>query len=282
MDVQVVDFTAGDAPEAFTRSLRETGFGVVVNHPLDWSLVEEVFAEWTDFFNSNEKYDYVPAPGSQAGYFGPDVSETAKGETVKDIKEFFHLYDGSVYPDMVSDAALRYRAAATEVAATLLSWVEDNTPPEVAARFSQPLASMIDRSTRTLLRILRYPPLTGAEPPGAMRAAAHEDINLLTVLPSSNEPGLELLDTEGNWHAVPCDPESLCINAGEMLEHVSQGYYPATTHRVTNPVGDAATRSRLAAPLFLHPADDVILRDDRPAWSFLEERLRELRGEAVT
>lgn len=281
MQVQVVDYQRHDAPEAFTRSLRETGFAVIVNHPLRWELVEEVFAEWSAFFSSDAKYDYSPEPGSQAGYFGPDISEIAKGETVRDIKEFFHLYDDSVYPDSVSDAALRYRSQATDLAATLLGWVEANTPPDIAERYSQPLASMIDRSTRTLLRILRYPPLTGDEPPGAMRAAAHEDINLLTVLPSSNEPGLELLDINGEWHAVPCDPESLCINAGEMLEHASLGYFPATTHRVVNPTGAAAKRERMAAPLFLHPGDDVILRDDRPAFSFLQERLRELRGETL-
>jgi len=276
MQIDVIDFTSPHAPAAFTRSLVETGFAVLGNHPLPWPLVEQVFAEWSAFFDSDAKYDYLPDPGVEAGYFGPDVSETAKGYAVRDIKEFFHVYPWWRYPTQVSDAALRYRAAAIEIASTLLTWVQAHTPPEVAAGYSQPLASMIEGSERTLLRILRYPALTGLEQPGALRAAAHEDINLLTVLPSSNEPGLELLDTGGSWHAVPCDPGSIAVNAGEMLQLASGGYFPATTHRVVNPTGEASRRSRMAMPLFLQAADDVVLAHGRTALSFLEERIREL------
>jgi isopenicillin N synthase-like dioxygenase len=138
---------------------------------------------------------------------------------------------------------------------------------------------MMDGSTRTLLRVLRYPPLPDHVPEGAVRAAAHEDINLLTVLPASDQPGLELLGTTGDWHAVPCDPGSLAVNGGEMLDLATGGYYPATTHRVVNPTGEAATRSRMALPLFLHPADDVVLAHGRTANEFLNERIVELRGE---
>ncbi len=278
MDVSVVDFTSSDAPAAFTESLLNTGFAVVVNHPLEWSRIEALFAEWNDFFDHPARFDYEPDPGSQDGYFPPSVAETASGNTIRDLKEFFHVYPWGKYPKEVSDAALEYALAAADVARTLLDWVEANTPPEVAAKFSQPLSSMMDGSTRSLLRILRYPPLTGDEPEGAMRAAAHGDINLLTVLPSSNEAGLELLGADGEWFPVPCDPSSLAVNAGEMLELASGGYYPATIHRVTNPTGPGALRPRMAAPLFLHPADDVILADDRKAIEFLEARLVELRG----
>ena len=127
--------------------------------------------------------------------------------------------------------------------------------------------------------MLRYPPLAGDEPEGAMRAAAHEDINLLTVLPASNEAGLQVRDIRGNWHDVPCDFGSLAINSGDMLHLASGGYYPSTTHRVVNPSGDAARRSRLSLPLFLHPADDVVLAEGRTAFSFLQERIAELRSQ---
>jgi len=127
--------------------------------------------------------------------------------------------------------------------------------------------------------VLRYPPLTGAEEPGAVRAASHEDINLLTVLPAANEPGLQVLDTAGNWHEVPCDFGSLVINCGDMLQLASGGYYPSTSHRVMNPTGESAKRSRLSLPLFLHPADDVVLAEGRTAFSFLQERIAELRSQ---
>jgi isopenicillin N synthase-like dioxygenase len=278
MDVAVVDFAAADAPEAFTRSLRDTGFAVLVNHPLPWSVVEQIYAEWAALFDSPAIEQYRMDPTGQFGWFPPDASETAKGATVRDLKEFFHVYDWSVYPAEVSDAALRYRQIASDLARTLLGWIEANTPPEVNSRLSRPLSQMLDGSTRTLLRVLRYPPLTGDAPPGAVRAAAHEDINLLTVLPASDEPGLELLGADGRWFPVPCDPGSLAVNGGEMLAVATGGHYPATTHRVVNPQGEAARRARMALPLFLHPADDVVLAEGRTARELLLERIAELRS----
>lgn len=281
MQVDVVSFTAPGAPEQFTRSLRETGFAVLVDHPLPQELVQTIYDEWLAFFQSPTKETYRYSDDHQDGYFGPDVSETAKGNTVRDIKEFFHVYPWGRYPTEVSDAALRYAAIAKDIAQTLLGWVQDQTPPEIAERFSVPLPRMMDGSTRSLLRVLRYPPLSGDEAPDAVRAAAHEDINLLTVLPASNEAGLQVRDLAGNWHDVPCDFGSIAINSGDMLELASGGYYPSTTHRVTNPTGEAATRSRLSLPLFLHPADDVILANGRTAFSFLQERIAELRSQDV-
>jgi isopenicillin N synthase-like dioxygenase len=276
MQVAVVDYQAGDAPETFTRSLRETGFAVLVNHPLPWSLVEQIYREWSEFFDSPAVEHYLRDWDEQAGWFPIDRSETAKGRTVRDLKEFFHVFEWSVYPDEVSDAAIRYRTIATDLACTLLDWVESNTPPEIAERFSMPLSQMVDGSNGSLLRVLRYPPLPAEIPPGAERAAAHEDINLLTVLPASDEAGLELLGTDGTWYPVPCDPGSLAINGGEMLDLASDGYYPATTHRVVNPVGEAAQRARMSLPLFLQPDDDVILAQGRTAGEFLKQRIAEL------
>lgn len=281
MQVDVVDFQAADAPQAFTESLHNTGFAVLVNHPLPPSLVQGIYDEWLDFFNTDTKYAYRYDEENQNGYFGPDVSETAKGNTVRDIKEFFHVYPWGRYPGTVSDAALRYAEQATEIARTLLSWVEAHTPASVSAQFSRPLNQMLDGSTRTLLRVLRYPPLTGNEPAGAVRAAAHEDINLLTVLPASNESGLQVRDINGVWHDVPCDYGSMAVNCGDMLALASGGYYPSTTHRVLNPTGDSAKRSRLSVPLFLHPADDVILAEGRTAFEFLHERIAELRSQDI-
>jgi isopenicillin N synthase-like dioxygenase len=279
MQVAVVDYTSPTAPEDFTRSLRHTGFGVIVNHPLQQQLVDGIYAEWLAFFNTDAKFKYPYRPGDQDGYFAPTVSETAKGNNVKDLKEFFHVYPSGQYPTEVSQAAHQYYAESKALANTLLTWVQANTPPEVAKHFSVPLPRMMDDSQRSLLRILRYPPLTGHEPAGAVRAAAHEDINLLTVLPAANEPGLQVKDLAGKWHDVPCDFGSIAVNSGDMLKLASGGYYPSTTHRVINPVGESAKRSRISMPMFLHPADNVVLAEGRTARSFLLERIAELRSQ---
>ena len=280
MTPDVVDFTATDAPERFTESLRTTGFAVVTNHPLPSELVQSLYTEWEEFFTSGAAEAYTVGPDNQEGYFPPKIAETAKGRTVRDLKEFFHVYPWSdKYPSEVSDDAMRYRDIATDVASTLLGWIDANIPPEVAEKLSRPVADMLTGNSRTLLRILRYPPLEGDAPEGALRAAAHEDINLLTVLPASNETGLELLGADGEWYEVPCDPGSIAVNCGEMLDRATEGYLPATTHRVVNPVGEAANRARMSMPLFLAAADDVIITDGRNAEELLAERIAELRSQ---
>ena len=169
-----------------------------------------------------------------------------------------------------------YYAKTTSLAAELLSWVEDNAPDDVKANFNEPLSQMIDGSEQTLLRVLHYPPLDGNEEPDAIRAAAHGDINLLTVLPAANEPGLQVQRKDGSWMDVPCDFGTLIVNIGDMLQEASGGYYPSTIHRVINPDGADMTKSRISLPLFLHPRPDVKLSDRYTAEAYLQERLREL------
>ena len=139
-----------------------------------------------------------------------------------------------------------------------------------------PLSAMIADSPETLMRPLHYPPLAGPLPPGSVRAAAHEDINLITLLPIATAPGLEILDPQGCWTTVPGDSGDLIINVGDMLALASHGHYRSTTHRVVNPVGTAAQRSRFSLPLFLHPRREVVLAGPITAHTYLLERLREL------
>jgi isopenicillin N synthase-like dioxygenase len=278
MQLPIVDYTHPNAAQDFCKSLHDTGFGVLRNHPLDQNLVEGIYAEWLAFFGTEAKHQYAQDPVKLDGYFSPAVSETAKNHTHRDLKEFFHIYPWGRYPAEVSDAARRYYAAASGLAAELLQWVENNSPPEVKALYSMPLPQMITGCEQTLLRVLHYPPLSGHEEPGAVRAAAHGDINLLTILPAATEPGLQVLGMDKEWHDVPCDFGLLIVNIGDMLEEASGRYYPSTTHRVLNPAGEGRFKSRISLPLFLHPNRDVVLSERYTVESYFNERMRELRG----
>lgn len=278
MDVAVVDYRSATAARDFTKSLRETGFAVLVNHPVDYSMVQRLQREWLDFFRSERKWDFLPGEGGQDGYRPMEEAETAVGYTKKDIKEYFHWYPWGRQPEAESRVAREMYDAGFSLAAELLSWVEEFTPTDISKRFTMPLSEMINGTQRTLLRILHYPPLRGDEPEGSVRAAAHQDINMITVLPASNEPGLQVRDLSGIWHDVPCDPGSVAINAGDMLDYATGGFYPSTTHQVTNPVGEAAKRSRISTPLFLHPADDVVVAEGTTAFEFLRDRIKQIAG----
>jgi isopenicillin N synthase-like dioxygenase len=135
---------------------------------------------------------------------------------------------------------------------------------------------MINDSELTLLRVLHYPPLTGEIEPGSVRAAAHGDINLLTILPAATQAGLQVLGKDQEWHNVPSDFGMLVVNIGDMLDEASGGYYPSTQHRVLNPTGADALKSRVSLPLFLHPRPEVVLSERYTAGSYLDERLIEL------
>jgi len=276
MQVQVVDYQAEDAAENFVKSLHETGFCVLINHPIKQGLVESIYKSWQEFFLSGDKYEFAFDPIKQDGYFSSEISETAKGHSKKDIKEYFHVYPWGRIPQQLNDEILEYYRLASEFASKLLDWVEAHSPADVAVKYSEALSNMIKDTPNTLLRILHYPPLKGDEEPGAVRAASHEDINLLTILPAANEPGLQVQRQNGEWIDVPSDFGQLIINIGDMLQETSGGYFPSTSHRVINPTGKGSDKSRISLPLFLHPRSEVVLSEKHTQASYLLERLREL------
>ena len=136
----------------------------------------------------------------------------------------------------------------------------------------------------SILRVLHYPPVPDDAPAGAVRSAAHEDINFLTMLVAAKGAGLQLLDRDGAWLPVETEPRNLIVDSGDMLERLTNGVIPSTTHRVVNPEGPNV--SRYSMPFFMHPASDVSLKvlpsceGARPplpeitAGEFLAERLR--------
>ncbi len=276
MQLEAVDYQAPGAQEAFVESLRETGFGVLKNHPISQAMVTGIYQSWQTFFDSEEKNNYIYNKGTQDGFFPQSVSEVAKGFTKKDIKEYFHFYPWGQCPQALRPQLAEYYAKANTLAEELLGWIEKHSPAEVSKLYSQPLSNMIKDSDQTLLRVLHYPPFQGDEEPDAIRAAAHEDINLITILPAANEPGLQVKGKDGSWIDVPCDFGNLIVNIGDMLQEASGHYFPSTTHRVINPAGTDMTKSRISLPLFLHPRPDVVLSERHTAHSYLQERLREL------
>lgn len=274
-----VDFRSVDAEKLFVQSLRETGFGVLRNHPIAEDSVTSIYQNWAGFFNSEEKTQFVFDAEKYDGFFPRALAETAKGNTVRDIKEYFHYYPWGRCPSDLQKEISGYYENTIEFAATLLGWIERQTPPDVAKLYAEPLSDMIKGSTQTLLRILHYPPIDQSNTePGAIRAGAHEDINLITLLPAANEPGLQVKARDGSWLDVPCDFGNLIINIGDMLQEASGGYFPSTTHRVVNPEGHDSSKARISLPMFLHPRPDVVLSTRYTAGSYLQERLQELRS----
>lgn len=274
MNVQLVDYQNSSAGEDLVNSLHQSGFAVLKNSPITPERIDRFYRLWAEFFNSDEKHQYTYEQNKQDGYF-PFRSENAKDSPAKDLKEFYHVYPWGRLPASVEAETRAFYEDLQTLGGELLGWIQTHTPESITSKFFEPLDSMIHGSEQSLLRILHYPPIEGEVEPGAVRAAAHEDINLITLLVSGSQPGLEAKDKQGNWFPVTGGQGMITINTGDMLQEASGGYFPSTTHRVVNP-DSSANVSRYSIPMFVHPRKEVRLSERYTAGEYLEQRLREI------
>ncbi len=277
MNIRTIDYESNNAGPQFVRSLHESGFAVLTNHPIPATLLDAIYAGWYQFFNSEDKHQYLYDPRdedpNQPGFHPQHLSETAIGHSTKDIKEFFHLVPDGRIPTALRVDILAYRERVMRIGAGLFEWLQREMPREISAGLSQPLPAALS-STMSLLRILHYPPFTGREEPLAERAAPHEDINFLTILPVADQPGLQVKGFDGEWIDVASQQGDLIVNAGDMLREATDGYFPSTTHRVVNPPDATGNVSRLSIPFFLAPRLDFVLSARYTAGRYLRERLQ--------
>lgn len=273
MSVLTIDFQSPTAHQDFYQSLKDTGFAVLTHHPLNNALLKQVHDEWREFYHSGKQHDYPWVNDTQEGY-APFRTENAKGTAHKNLMEFFNVYAWSLYPEEVSGNALKLHNNLGRIAATLLGWLDGQLPDDIKTKLSMPLAKMVEGSSKHLMRVIHYPPLSGEEHPEEVRAAEHFDSNLLTVLPAPSMPGLQVKNSEGQWLNVDYTTGDIVINTGDMMTECTQGHLRATAHRVINPEGEAARKERMSTPLFVHPRDDVRLSARYTARQFSREYLR--------
>lgn len=276
--IDVRDLTSDGPPRAAAeaaaaRALEDIGFFALVGHDVTSNVVDAAYDRARAFFSLSEaeKLRFERADnGGQRGYvrFG---REHAKDQPTPDLKEFWQVgrvdvpddhpvharWGGNPWPDEVVPG---FRAAATELY-TRLERLGRLVLRGLARSIGEPedrFASAVGEGD-TILRIIHYPALHEAPPPGAVRAAAHEDINFITLLLGATAEGLELLDRQGRWVPVRARHDELVVDTGDMLQNLTNGVFRATTHRVVVPEGPAAKQARYSMPLFVHPRGDVSL-----------------------
>ena len=278
MSIAIVDMRDRVAADQFVAALRHTGFAVLRHASLDIARLRRMDDAWRRFFKAPlaEKNAWRAVEdarsGNTAGYIPIDVSETAIGHTLKDLKEFYHIAPGGPLPPAMVEDAASHLEETLALGRQLLGWIDqrctDTLPETLRGRLADSLSEQF-----SLLRIIHYPPLDGSEAAGAVRAAAHEDINMITILPVSREAGLQVLTRAGCWLDVPGVPGDVIINVGDMLQEVTAGALPSTSHRVVNPIETSANVSRIAMPYFLAPDLELRLSERYTAGGYLRERL---------
>ena len=268
------DFRAGGERtarfvEALGDAFVDTGFAALIHHGVDVDLAREATAVAASFFDLPEavKLRYEDTKGlGQRGYtaFG---REHAKDQPVPDLKEFWHVgrelaadhaLPQAYAPNRWPEEIPRFRAIMLALYRQLET-CGDHLLEACALHLGEDRALFRDmaRDGDSVLRVLHYPPIPGDAHPASLRAAAHEDINLMTLLLESTAPGLELLQRDGAWRKVHSLAGQIIVDTGDMMAQLSNGYFKSTTHRVVNP--DSSHDRRFSMPFFIHPRHAVML-----------------------
>jgi isopenicillin N synthase-like dioxygenase len=277
------------------------GFAVIADHGLPNDLLGDFLATYKKFFAldaaAKNKY-HIPGGGGQRGYT-PFGIETAKGHSLHDLKEFWHvgrvLPDNhpfiALMPDNIWPDALPDMRNQSETMFAAFDTLGQKLLEAIAVYLALPrdyFASKVNLGN-SILRVLHYPPLQGDVP--NVRAGAHEDINVITLLLGAEEAGLQLLDRDGAWLPITPPPGCIVINIGDMLQRLTNNKLPSTTHRVVNPSPERARFARYSMPYFLHFNPDFLIEtlpqcvspehpDKYPqpitADAYLQQRLREI------
>jgi isopenicillin N synthase-like dioxygenase len=251
----------GRAAATLGASLVETGFVKVAGHAVAPERLAAAYAAAEAVFS-------LP-PEVLAGYVRPELHgarglvpfgrEKAKDASIADLKEFWHVGPtgadpANVWPEEVPAFAETMAELHASLACTSELLLEALAVHLGLGR--RHLADLVVGAD-SILRVLHYPPVPDGAPAGAVRSAAHEDINFITLLPAATADGLQLLDRDGRWCRVDAEPGELVVDAGDQLSIHLGGRVPATTHRVVNP-GDPATH-RYSMPFFCQPRPEVVL-----------------------
>ncbi len=278
------------------HSFNQTGFAIIKNHGLKKELTDELYKVIKEFFDLEDekkiKY-YFPDLYGQRGYVVKG-QEHAKGSKKGDLKEFFHIGNPSIsnpqniWPHEVES----FNEIGSEVFITL-----ENIGLTLLRAISIYLNLDINyfedkvKGGESILRSIHYFPLDPSDiSDGAVRAAAHGDINLITLLMGASADGLEILTKQNKWIPISSKDDELVINVGDMLERLTNKRLLSTVHRVVNPSIDKLGTSRYSIPFFMHPRPEMDLSclesccsqnnpkqfEDITAGGFLEERLRDI------
>ncbi len=254
-------------------ALADTGFIAVTGHDVTRAMIDDAYARAQAFFAlpaiTKSAYEIAEKKG-QRGFTGFG-KEHAKDARAPDLKEFWQVGR----PDVPDDHPVHAKYGPN-------FWPDDDTPgfshamtslyvglESLGRQLLVAAAEYLGDDIRwyadsvaggdTILRVIHYPPVGDDAPAESIRAGAHEDINFITLLVGATEPGLELLQKDGSWLPIQAAHDEIIVDAGDMLQNVTNGIYKSTTHRVVRPKSERRGSPRFSMPCFIHPRSDVDL-----------------------
>lgn len=284
--------------ENLFHGIKDYGFIILKDHDVESALLDQAYEMSKSLFNLplDSKLQYAKVSGGQRGYT-PFGQEHAKDSAVMDLKEFWHVgrevdeshafakfYPKNVWPNELPDFKKTFETIYKSLDSVGRVMLQALTLP---LEVPQHYFDYMTENGNSILRLLHYPPIPEGVDPRCVRAAAHEDINLITILPAATTSGLQLKDRDGAWLDIESEAGTLIVDAGDMLARITNDVIPSTTHRVINPQ-DGKNVSRYSMPFFMHPHPEAILScipsckgagakyPDISSHDFLMQRLREI------
>ena len=272
--VDFADFTSGDQQrqqnfvQTVGDSLKDIGFFALKNHGIPLELIKQSYEKADEFFglSDEEKMTYARREIShQRGYTAFGV-EHAKDNPAPDLKEFWQTgrthkdnekpsYPANIWPD---ESVPGFRTTIDDLYSRMESLSGDLLSAcSLYLGKSRDWLVEMTNDGNTIMRIIHYPPLGENVPEGAVRSAAHEDINFITLLVTATADGLEVMDHDGTWIKVEGDERYIIVDSGDMIQNLTNGLFKSTTHRVVNPSTNSARR--FSMPMFVHPRNSIDL-----------------------
>lgn len=287
--------------KTFGESFKETGFAIISEHTIPQDVIDAADVASKKYFALPEetKRKYAdPEDGFQRGH-SPMGTENAKGKKEADLKEFWHtgrrLPENSPYRSTMKDTPSVTEVDGFDESTRGLYEALDSFGADLLRAVAIYLGleeSWFDDKVNvgnSILRLLHYPPQINPPPEGTERAGAHEDINLITLLLGAEEAGLQAKHRSGEWLDVNAPKGAVVVNVGDMLQRMTVGMLPSTTHRVLNPSPERSKFPRYSKPFFLHLNNDAMItplqscvdmggipEPDITAGDYLTERLIEI------
>jgi isopenicillin N synthase-like dioxygenase len=279
------------------RGLKDYGFIILKDHTIEQAKIDRAYALVQEFFHLplETKMKYKMENGGQRGYT-PFKTEHAKDNKNPDLKEFWHVgrellassqykgvYPENVWPSEVAEFEKTFKElyVAMDMTSVILLEAIGKGLDLPASYFTDMIAD-----GNSIIRTIHYPPTKGEDTKNSIRAAAHEDINLITMLVGATDSGLQLLERDGTWLDVNSKSGEIVVDTGDMMSRITNDVLPSTTHRVINPTSDAS--ARFSMPFFVHPHSKANLscipscvgtgakHADISAGDFLNQRLKEI------
>ena len=274
-ELSLLSYVNGDeeARAKFVKDLfagiKDYGFIILVDHVVSPDTIRKGYAAVKEFYALSEEEKLkctMPGGGGQRGYT-PFGKEHAKDNPYKDLKEFYHVgrevspehkfhkyYPANLWPENCAGFKESLSELYDALDATSLHLLD--ALGEALGMPQSYFRNMIAEGN-SILRPIHYPPVGNAPPAGSIRAAAHGDINLITILMGATSSGLQLLDRDGQWLDVETKEGQLVVDAGDMMSRITNEVIPATIHRVINP--DDSGAERFSMPFFVHPNPEAML-----------------------